>query len=604
MIRLLHARLRALRRNDEGIAMVTVIGITSVLVLLVVAATATVLGSQRKSVDDSDWNAALAAAYAGIDEYQNRISDEPSYVKYGNPASEFSNPSGSSTSTVQLPPTANPAFGLGEDGDWATVPGSDNARFRYEVDNMDYGTTGTVKLRSTGIVGSQTRTIVANLRQTGFIDFLYFTDYEMSDPDVRGMSVSPPATVACTVVHKWKPGGSSRGCATIQFGNSDEIWGPLHSNDTMLICRARFEGVVTTGNPSGHFDRPSGCSYPNFAEGPPVYSPSIAMPPTNSQLKQETRTDLPDDVPRPGCLYTGPTSIEFRAGGKMHVKSPWTKYTNTSGATAATGDNSQSSLCGTPEQLRSGVTLDVPENNVIYVQNIPLSGPNAASNGDTTAPAVAGGWFTPSQPAACKHAATGSRLTNNLGHSQNVVGYPRTNELPPRIGTDADTSYGCRNGDVFIEGELSGGGVTVAAENYVYVTGDLTYENADRDMLGLVGNNAVWVYNPMRYNSGTAILPKHRTIEAAILSVSHTFAVQNYNVGGDRGKLTVHGAIAQKFRGPVGNTGPNGYDKNYTYDTRFRYSAPPKFLSPVTTTYGVNVWVEVQPAFRADGSYR
>ncbi|WP_240792284.1 hypothetical protein [Salinibacterium sp. dk2585] len=584
--------------------MVTVIGVTSVLVLLVVAATATVLGSQRKSVDDADWNAALAAAYAAIDEYQNRISDEPSYVKYGNPGSEFSNPTGSATATVQLPATHNPAFDLGESGAWATVPGSDDARFRYEVDNAEYAATGTVKLRATGAVGKQTRTIVANLRQTGFIDFLYFTDYEMSDPDVRGMSVNSPASPSCTVIHKWKPGGSTRGCTTIQFGNSDEIKGPLHSNDTMLICAARFEGVVTTGNPSGGFDRPSGCSLPTFTEGAPVYSPSIPMPPTNSELKQETRTDVPDDVPRPGCLYTGPTSIEFLNGGKMHVKSPWTKYTNIRGATGATGDNSQSAQCGTPAQLRNGVTLDVPENNVIYVQNTPLSGPNGASSTDTTAPAVAGGWFTPSQPAACKHATSGNRLTNNLGHSQNVVGYPRTNELPPVSGTDADTSYGCRNGDVFISGQLSGGGVTVAAENYIYITGDLTYQNDERDMLGLVGNNAVWVYNPMRYSSGTPLLGSHRRIDAAILSVSHTFAVQNYNVGGDRGVLTVRGAIAQKFRGPVGNTGPNGYDKDYRYDGRFRYMAPPKFLSPVTTTYGVNVWIEVQPAFNPDGTYR
>ena len=101
----------------------------------------------------------------------------------------------------------------------------------------------------------------------------------------------------------------------------------------------------------------------------------------------------------------------------------------------------------------------------------------------------------------------------------------------------------------------------------------------------------------------------NRTVEAAILSVAHTFGVQNYQYGGNRGTLTVTGAIAQKFRGPVG-TGPGtgsvttGYGKNYSYDERFRYSAPPKFLSPVTTVYGVTVWVEISPVFDPDGSYR
>lgn len=604
MIRLLHLRFATLRRQSErGIAMVTVIGVTSVLILLVVAATATALGSQRKSVNDADWNAALAAAYAGIDEYQNRISDEPSYVKFGNPASAFSNPTGAASSTVQLPPSsaANPALELGATGAWAAVPGSsDRAQFRYEVDNSAYGTTGTVRLRSTGKVGELTRTIVANLRQTGFIDFLYFTDYEISDPDVVGMSVNPPASPSCTVVHKWAPGGSGRGCSTIQFGNSDVVKGPLHSNDTMLVCAARFEGIVTTGNPTGAYDRPSGCAVPTFTEGSPVYSPSIAMPPTNSQLKSETRSDLPDDVPRPGCLYTGPTSIRFISGGRMVVTSPWTKFTNTTGPTGAVGNNDRSAQCGTPAALRTGATLPVPENNVIYVQNIPLSGANSASAATTTS------------TSRCRN-VSGTTLANNLGHSQNVVGFPRTDETPPRSGTDATASYGCRNGDVFIEGQLSGGAVTVAAENYVYVTGNVTYANEERDMLGIVGNNAVWVYNPMRVTTSggwwptttyTPLTSAHRTIEAAILSVSHTFAVQNYNVGGARGVLKVTGAIAQKFRGPVGNTGPNGYDKDYEYDGRFRFTAPPKFLSPVTTTYGVNVWVEVSPAFHADGTYR
>lgn len=606
MIRILNARvLRRLRgmRDESGIAMVTVIGIGSVLALLIIAATATAVGSLTKSSNDSNWNAALAAAYAGIEEYQNRISDEPAYVKYGNPASVFSNPTGvaASAASVQLPPAVqeNLAFGLGEGGTWATVPGSGGASsFRYEVDNSLYSTTGTIRLRSTGMVGTSTRSIVANLRQTGFIDFLYFTDFEISDPDVRGMSVNPPTAPSCTIVHAWAPGGSSRGCTAIQFGTSDIVRGPLHSNDTMRLCGARFEGVVTTGNPSGAFDRPSGCAASTFTEGPPVYSPSIAMPPTNSELKKETRSDLKDaDVPRPGCLYTGPTRIQFISGGRMIVRSPWTQFTNTTGATGAVGNNANAAQCGSPTALQSaaGATVPVPENNVIYVQNVPLSGANGRATTVTQN----------SSPARC-WSITGAALSNNLSFSQNVVGYPMANETPPRTGTDADASYGCRNGDVFIEGQLSGGAVTVAAENYVYVTGNITYANAEHDMLGLVGNNAVWVYNPMRVvgSAYTPLLGANRTISAAMLSVAHTFAVQNYNVGGSRGTLTVNGAIAQRFRGPVGTTAPHGYDKSYNYDGRFRYTAPPKFLSPVTTTYGVNIWVEVSPAFSADGRAR
>jgi hypothetical protein len=40
-----------------------------------------------------------------------------------------------------------------------------------------------------------------------------------------------------------------------------------------------------------------------------------------------------------------------------------------------------------------------------------------------------------------------------------------------------------------------------------------------------------------------------------------------------------------------------GYTRDYLYGTRLRYTAPPKFLPPVPTTFGVTVWIEVSPAF-------
>ena len=164
------------------------------------------------------------------------------------------------------------------------------------------------------------------------------------------------------------------------------------------------------------------------------------------------------------------------------------------------------------------------------------------------------------------------------------------------------------------------GQMTVAADNFVYVTGDLTYKDKSTDVLGLVGNNAVFVYNPVRITgfsgSGTTTWPSStsrspnsftalgstgdREIDAAILSVAHTFQVQNYTYG-DRGTLKVFGAIAQKFRGTVAY-GSNGYVKLYEYDTRFRNIAPPKFLTPTSTTYGVTQIATVPAAFQANGA--
>ncbi|MGV8977528.1 MAG: hypothetical protein ACOH17_05740 [Cellulomonas sp.] len=565
---------------DSGMAMILVIGISAVLAIFLVAAVSFALGTNKSSRKTQDWNGAVAAAYAGVEEYQSRIANDTTYFQYGNPSATFS-----AASSVSLPSSTNPAFGIGASGTWATVAGSGGkAKFRYEVDNSKFGSDGTLRLRSTGVAGGEARTIVADLKQQGFIDFLYFTDFEIQDPQMSG------ASVATCQKYAWN-GRPTTGCNEIAFGGGDDVNGPVHSNDILRVCNATFEGTVTTAyNPLTGIkykkadSNNASCSGQVFIlPGYPAFSPALPMPPTNSELKKETRSDLPADVLRPGCLYTGPTQVVFNSNGTMTIRSPWTKKTNTVGVASTSG--STPAQCGTPGsaagQLGStgGQAITVPENNVIYIQNVPAGSTDA--NYSSTTP---------------------SGLTVSGGaNGQNGLGYPMTNEATPLGATTALPAYGSKNGDLFVKGTVNGR-VTIAAENYIYVTGDLKYADAQRDLLGLVGNNAVFVWNPMN-SSGTSLLGgSGRRVDGAILSVAHTFGVQNYSMGGERGTLTINGAIAQKFRGIV-HSGSNGYVKDYNYDERFRYTAPPKFLSPVTTTYGVNVWVEVSAAFAPSGVY-
>jgi hypothetical protein len=191
-----------------------------------------------------------------------------------------------------------------------------------------------------------------------------------------------------------------------------------------------------------------------------------------------------------------------------------------------------------------------------------------------------------------------------------VVGYPRHNdERVPNDGTGSDASYGCRNGDLFIEGTLSGTSVTFAAQNYIYVTGDIRYKTGEPDTkLGLIGTNAVWVWNPMTSGGTPLIFPwsnRDRRIDGAVMSVQHSFGVQNYTRGDyELGDLTIFGALVQKYRGTVGTTSPTGFDKDYRYDPDFKYNPPPKFLAPTNSVFGVKTWIEVSPVFHADGTYR
>jgi hypothetical protein len=72
--------------------------------------------------------------------------------------------------------------------------------------------------------------------------------------------------------------------------------------------------------------------------------------------------------------------------------------------------------------------------------------------------------------------------------------------------------------------------------------------------------------------------------------------VDNYYCGASLGTLTVNGAIAQNFRGPVGTSGGTGYLKSYNFDDRLRYSNPPYFLKPVQAPWGLLRFSEQVPA--------
>ncbi len=143
-----------------------------------------------------------------------------------------------------------------------------------------------------------------------------------------------------------------------------------------------------------------------------------------------------------------------------------------------------------------------------------------------------------------------------------------------------NTAYvGCA-GDVYVSGNYTTP-VTIGAANNVIIDGSVT-TNADSGgnptgaaTMGLVANEFVRVMHGCSSNQLTS-----PTIDAALLALNHSFIVDNYNCGGSSGTLSVHGAIAQYFRGPVGQANgsggvANGYAKNYNYDDRLANILPP-----------------------------
>lgn len=572
--------------NDRGMAMAIVLIFGMVILVMAATAVGVAVSGLQKSTRESSWSAAIAAAYAGVEDYQARLANDASYFRYGNVAAPFSR---SSTSLVMPAATSkNPAFSLGTSPtDWATVPGSGGgSKFRYEVDNSSYASKGSLRLRATGTSGGVVRSVVAEVRQKGFIDYLYFTDQENPDPDLVDTSAT-----ACVDKYAWQ--GRPTTCRSIAFGSGDVLKGDVHSNDTMRICQATFDTSVTTSSTTystglrylatdSNGNKCTGQAFPNRASQP-GFRETYDLPRTNTEQKRETRYDLEFDatspVLSPGCLYTGPTSVVFNANGTMTVKSPNTKFVQTAGDTASDA-RTNNDLCGSVAALRStaGATVPVLDNNLLYVQDIPTS---------------------PSD----KNTTPVSQIPEN-SCAGNGVGFPMAAESAP--GADVtgrgSCAYDARKGDVFVKGTLKGS-TTIASQNYLYVTGDLKYADQSRDMLGLSPAGTAWIYNPVNSSNGTILSTTERVneVNAAIISLKHSITVQNYDRGGARGTLTIRGALGQKFRGIV-SSGSNGYIKNYIYDSRLKTLSPPKFISPVTTVYGITTVTEVSAAFTAKGA--
>ncbi len=131
------------------------------------------------------------------------------------------------------------------------------------------------------------------------------------------------------------------------------------------------------------------------------------------------------------------------------------------------------------------------------------------------------------------------------------------------------------------------GQLTIAAGNDIIIDGDTT-SSSEEGMLGLIANNFIRIYHPCTYGSGGtngAGTLTNPSIDAAILAINHSFIVDNYDCGNSLGTLTVHGAISQKYRGPVGTTGSTGYIKSYNYDDRLHTITPPNFIEPVQSDW-------------------
>jgi Tfp pilus assembly protein PilX len=525
-------------RAQEGFTMALVMGVLTVASLLGLAAYAAAQGDIGTTGQSRDRKQAYAAAEAGVNYYLSRLTSDNAYwakctnvpaVAAGQPAPI--NPRWNGTGTDPRIRRTLPNSGAQYTIELLPAPGQTQCDPSNADLTMINPGTGTFRIRATGFVrrgiwdaqrpnpavpngdpNDAKRSIVASFRRTKFLDFLWFTDFETTDPLAYPASQVSAANTYCA--NRYRAARPS-GCLDIQFAGFDRINGPLHTNDDLLLCgsptfgRTRSDRVEVSG-PLPGYKQAGGCSgTPSFLGTFAARVDSLRLPATNAAL---AATALPS------YTFTGQTSIVLRADGTMDV---------TTGSTPTT------------------TNLAWPTNGLVYVQS--------GSCGSST---------------------------------------------PPVAQTYTDDA-GCAN--VSVQGTYARD-LTIASAKDVVVNGDVVKASGSDALLGLIADNFVRIWHPVNRSDCTLNLSPLQTvrIDAALLALQHSFTVDNYDCGAGLQDLTVNGAIAQKYRGAVGQAGSGtsytGYKKNYNYDDRLRYRNPPYFLDPVAAAWHLQRVNEQVPA--------
>jgi len=537
----IHARVDALR-SERGFSMIAVIGVMGASSLFLAAAFAAANGDLPLTRDSQDRKQAYAAAEAGINFYQYHLNQDPDYW-----AKCTTVPA---PNTSELNPVNQPWNGVGGDPRrWRSVAGLDT---QYTVEllpangntqcingnsaSMINQATAGFRIRSTGRPRAKSklrRTLVAQFRRRSFLDFLYFTDFETVDPLAYQTSDQDKADLLCA--NKYRAGRNSW-CDEIQFADDDAIKGPMHTNDDILTCGTPVFGRTTTDliEMTGPFPgwKAVGGS---GCSGSPTFKGPVRTGVT--KLTMPTTNATIEAAAQPGYLFTGTTKIRFNgATNDMTVTTNYNPIRNTF------------------DPGGSVTTKPLPANGVIYVKTSTGCG--------TIVPPIDASY---GEPTSCGNLYVSGTYTASMTLAAK-------NDIIIRPDTNSATSAS------LVKPAGSDWVLGLIANNFVRV-----YHNVSTDRDGGCDNNIAPVLDDV-------------TIDAAILSLAHSFVVDNWRCGNDLDQLKVTGAIAQKYRGAVGTTKPSGYTKDYNYDDRLRYRSPPFFLEPVSASWGVVRYNEQVPA--------
>ncbi len=222
---------RLSRLGDEGgFTMLIALGVLFVTGVLLVATFAFALNEIHLTHRDTQSKQAYYAAVAGVQEYQYELQANPDFwetcegLKSSVPHEKSETYEGSYEVNV-LPATTAPT---GTTACLASNPFQTAIQSSGELAN-------TFSIESKGTSGPASKTLIATFKATGFLDFIYFTNFETEDPSLYS------AGEECAEKYYSEWNGKNK-CNTIVFTSGDSVNGPMHTNDA-----ARLEGSATFG---------------------------------------------------------------------------------------------------------------------------------------------------------------------------------------------------------------------------------------------------------------------------------------------------------------------------------------------------------------------
>ncbi len=300
--RWLHA-VRARLASEGGFTLMVALGVLLVTSLLLGAAFEAARGDIQLSHRNTVQKEAYYAALAGIQEYEYHLQSNPNYWE------TCAAPSNAVPKQEELTEHYEIKLLVASTAPEGTKECSTTTPFASMIQSSGVEA-NTFRIESIGTAGNKavpssyaSRAIVATFHVVGFLNFIYFTQYEDGDPALYG------GPNECENYYPKRVSlGINGKCVTIEFANGDTVEGPMHTDDATDICAPAFfgrkghnppdtvqinNGVYSTcGNPNGTFYTASG----KYEKGEELLTP-------------EGDTTLGTYVKEGGDEFTGSTHI-------------------------------------------------------------------------------------------------------------------------------------------------------------------------------------------------------------------------------------------------------------------------------------------------------